>query len=611
MAEITSRMALSISTAKASFLPEEHIPLRISLQNGNSIPVAIYEMRKGFMEFTLTNLQSGVQKRCSEPVDLPRQIQRGRFYSLQPGASIDKSVYLEGFCKGIEAGNYLVDLSYRIPLNFDGYSFGYQAFVGELRAQTRFTVIEAKARANLALNLDRPRLSRSDQPLPLQITLRNYGPDAVLVQSPLPPTLDLRVSRDDGTLVSCRAVMTRLVRQGAFRTLAAGQSVVEKVNLAELCDLTRAGEYTLEASFTQSPSSARGLNPAQKRQLFEGSLQANRLPFTRESAAPRVKVVLEARALASSYYQNTAVSILVRARNLGPDVGAFAPPVVGWLDAELFGPARRRYQCTPPSRGGPSELLSTARAVKPSTSLDANIDLLTLCPSLSPGHYRVVLHYALPPTDLTVNGWGIQRLPVWSGEAKSQAVEFDVLPVPEVQPPQRPSPSPFGRPNYPPHAATPAQQLPPLVSLRAPAKNPRAGDPIELTLFVQAPTTAPYFIANPQPWMVTYTLRDQWGRSRNCRAAVSQSGLPNASAYSELSGGRTLPLRMDLAMACGLREAGTWVISAQLFIPTHFDGRQAGRGAFTGTVAAGSVTVRVKKAKDHSSHSERFERRER
>ncbi|MDF1562808.1 MAG: hypothetical protein P1V51_07180 [Deltaproteobacteria bacterium] len=592
-AQLGQNLRLFVDPAKPVFLPEENIPVRVTLRNDNTVPVILYEMRKGFMTFELTNVRTRQVRRCSEPVDIPRQIRPDRFYSLPAGGMMDKSVYLDGFCQGVPEGKYQVKLKYRIPLTFDGYSYGYDAYVGELQASTTLEVNAPKARANLALHLSRQRRSRVNEPMVLTLDLRNHGPDSVLVLEPSPPALNLMIKRADGQQVSCRGTLTRLYQAGAFQALPVGQSRQVEVDLAQICDLSAPGAYTVSATYAVNPADHKSLPPAQRRQAFQGRVQGNNLPFFREPAEARANLRLEvSQPRGVALQEGDPILLDLRVRNLGPDLVGLTPPTLLWLSAEVWGPRGAFYRCAPRQVGDLGQLQLASRTVSPGGALSTKIDLRNLCPDLPAGRHQVVLSYTLP-----AGGSGFIRrnghsVPIWNGTLKAPTHTLDIAPRQAEVRPYNPPP-----PSYDQHPASPARPLPPVARLLPPARAPHGDEPIEVTLQLEAPTGTPYFVALPQPFMITFTLRDQYGRSRMCRAAASMAGPPSAADYIELSGGRAAPLRIDLGQVCGLRDAGDWVVSASLHIPRNYDGRQARRDAWTGTVSTQAIAFRVKNAR--------------
>ncbi|RMG17087.1 MAG: hypothetical protein D6729_09740 [Deltaproteobacteria bacterium] len=576
-------MRLELKPAKAVFLPEEHVPIRVVLVNGNREAVTVYELRKAFMHFSLTDT-AGRTRRCP-PQGRPGRLRPDRFYGLPVAGRLDKSVYLDGFCGRLEPGRYRVRLEYRIPYTHDGSAFGMYAITGTFVAETEIEVVSPRPDANLALHLARPKYTRADAPLPLDLTLTNYGPEPAYVLKLQAGAVHFEVRDARGRAVRCIEAARRGFGRADFVFLPAGQSRTESLDLARYCDIGAPGRYTVLARYEVPEVAVRTLRPVDRRRAFTGTVESNRLPFVREAPQARAEVRLEARPVRQPFTAGRPMVVTVTARNLGPDTVALAPPSIAWVDLEFLDESGRPLACRPGHFDRRLSPAAVAQVRRPGQGLTANIDLSLICPELSAGRWRVTFVYRLPRTSDRVPGpWG-RDFPIWSGEART------TLPITVARG----------------HAPPPLRRPPPPVALPAATLMHKGrfevGGPIEVTLRVGVyGRTGRLQMPRPEPWMIRWTVTDRYGRRVPCRVRPAPRRLPSPADFVTLEGSQTITVSDDLGALCRLDRKGTYFVSAELRVPPTWNGRRYGLDAWTGAVATPPVRIKVKEAKHARGH---------
>lgn len=559
-------VSLDVVPAKKSFVPGEHVPVRVVLMNRNPQRIRVYELRKAFMHFTVVG--PGGRIACRAQQDLPRRVRPDRFLTLASGDRLDKSVYLDGLCGELPPGPWRVELDYEIPADFDGDAWRLGALTGRFHAETTLEVEALGPRANVAVHLARPRRTRVDEPLEVEVRIRNFGPDAAYVLRPLASTLDFRVTRG-GQPVSCPPPLAAPPRRSDVVFLSAGRDLVETVDLAKRCRLDRAGDYVVDAEYTVGETAARLIPRRGRDKLWTGRVATNALPFSREAAAPRATLALDANPPFGPVPAGAALLVNARLLNLGPDSAVVADPA-GWLDVQVWEAGGRSVPCRP--RQGPRRPDADMRRVRPGASLVAAVDLTDRCGPLRPGRYDVVLRYAVPGISRVVRV-GARRSPLWSGEVRSETVSVTVAGM-------APPPAP------PPAAAAPSLTL-------SGSRKVRMGEPIPVTLTLTAPRGG-LRVARLAPWMVRLSARDKKGRALRCREPMVPRRMPRRADFVNLREGETVSVTVNLDGVCDTPHKGRWEVEGAIRIPDSWAGRGR-REAWTGQVSAEPVRVRVRK----------------
>lgn len=585
-------ISIELTPAKRAFLPGENIPLRVALVNNNAEPAVLYEIRKAFMQFKATDAE-GNTRPCKLQGRAPGRIRQDRFYSVAARSRTDKSVWLDGFCGDLGPGTWRIELEYQIPWAYNGHSFHIDAVTGAWHAMTTVEMVQPRPKANLTLHVTRPRASRTGQPLPIEVRLRNHGPESAFVLDPNRQGLVIEATNARGQALDCttRTRRGRITRRDWVR-LDRGRDIVVALDLDRRCTIPEAGRYKVTASFSVVEGDARVLGRRDAGRAWVGTVYSQTLPFHREAVVPRANITLSATAPGGTLFLGQSALVTVRANNLGPDTIALAAPNFVFVGVSYRDERGRPVSLkrAPLPQVDRADLIS--REVRPGSSIASHLDLGPDLERLGPGRWQAVLTYEVPAEpDTRVHGrWS--ELPRWAGRVTAAPVR---LTVGRARPAITDHPH---RPPPPPPPPSHVSEQPPFVWLTAPRQF-FLGDTMDFQLHVAPSGRDDLVVTRPKPWMVKLTVKDRFGRTLRCSTPRAVRLPPRRTDFVTLRGKQDIQLPVSMLNRCGIRAPGHFYVTAQLRIPRTHDGGTLGFAGWSGTVVTRVLKMRVEPRRHH------------